>query len=80
MYAGVHFDVRFDCLFFHSEGWRGCSDRDGIGRKQISDLDSAEAGQTWHGSVQSGAAHLHSRAQVLPGQTVGLLLSCRFPV
>lgn len=79
--CGLHFDIILLWLsLFHCQGWRSCSDRDSIRGKQISDLDSAEAGQTRHGSVQSGTAHLHPWAQVLPGQTVGLLLSCRFPV
>lgn len=63
-----------------SPGWRGGPDRDGVGGEQISDLDFAEAGPAGDGPVQGGAAHLHPGAQVLPGQTVRLLLPRGLPV
>lgn len=62
------------CTMALPPGWRGGADGDGVGGEQISYLDSAEASATRDGFVQSGAAHLHTRTEVLPGQAVGLLL------
>lgn len=81
-YSGLHVDKlnHFTTTVSFCPGWWGCPDRNSIRGEQITDLDSAEAGATWHGSVQGGAAHLHPGAKVLSGQTVWLLLPRRLPV
>ena len=61
-------------------GRRGVPNGNRVRREQVFDLDSVEAGASWDGSVQSGAAYLHPGAQIFSGQALRLLLPCRLPL